>query len=219
MGRCAAKHGMQHAEVGILGGTFDPIHNGHLVLARSACDALGLDEVLFMPTNQPNFKQQQQVTPAPQRVAMVRLAIAGQPRFRLDCREVARGGVTYTLDTLEELAREYAGARLNFILGADSACSLVHWRGAERLVQLARFVVAARPGTSVQRVQQVHAASSLNFDLTFVEAPACDVSSTVIREVLCRGQQPPEGQLPPAVHDYICAQGLYTGPVGPKAGE
>ena len=210
---------MRHAELGILGGTFDPIHSGHLVLARSACDALGLDEVLFMPTNQPNFKQQQQVTPAPQRVAMVRLAIAGQPRFRLDCREVARGGVTYTLDTLEELAREYAGARLNFILGADSACSLVHWRGAERLAQLARFVVAARPGTSVRQVQQVHAASPLAFDLAFVEAPACDVSSTALRAALRAGQRPPEGQLPPAVYDYIRTHGLYTGPVGPKAGE
>ena len=210
---------MRHAELGILGGTFDPIHNGHLVLARSACDALGLDEVLFMPTNQPNFKQQQQVTPAAQRVEMVRLAIAGQPRFRLDCREVARGGVTYTLDTLEELASEHAGTRLNFILGADSACSLVHWRGAERIAQLARFVVAARPGTSVQHVQDVHAASPLAFDLVFVEAPACNVSSTAIRAAIRRGQQLPEGQLPPAVHDYIRAQGLYTGAVGPKAGE
>ncbi|MGI6032602.1 MAG: nicotinate-nucleotide adenylyltransferase [Coriobacteriales bacterium] len=194
--------------IAILGGTFDPIHNGHLALADAVARALELDRVVFMPTGNPSFKQGQKVTPAAERAQMTALAIAGDPRFSLDCREIARAGVTYTLDTLEELHAEHPGAHLYFILGADSAETLVHWKGAARLAELATFVVAARPGVDMDRVRQVHDASPLDFDLEFIEAPQWDVSSTELRLRISCGQ-PVSGLMPDAVIAYIEEHGLY----------
>ena len=113
-----------HERIGIMGGTFDPVHNGHLVIARSVADQLGLDRVLFIPAGNPNFKQDQKLASAADRVRMVELAIANEPDFELDLREVERPGVTYTADTLEELVRCHEDARLFFIMGTDSAITL-----------------------------------------------------------------------------------------------
>lgn len=207
---------MAQRRIGILGGTFDPIHNGHLCLGRSVAKALHLDRVLFMPTGNPHFKLGQQVTCAAQRVEMVRLAIAGEPLFVLDTREVERPGVTYTVDTLEELHAQHPRARLCFIIGADSAETLVHWKDAARVAQLATFVVTQRPGVDFEHVRQVHARSPLDFDLEFVDAPQLDISSTEIRAAFARGESP-EGLVPPAVIDYIRREGLYG--TAPCAGE
>lgn len=209
---------MLDEDVGILGGTFDPIHNGHLALARCAKDELGLSHVLFMPTGNPNFKQGQEIAPASERVRMVELAIEGQEGFSLDCREVEREGVTYTVDTLEELSLERPGARLYFILGADSACSLVHWKGAPRLAELACFVVAARPGVDVARVKKAHAESPVRFDLRFIDAPQLPVSSTELRGRIAVGEDV-SGELPAAVLDYIRSEGLYGCPVARQGGK
>ena len=122
--------------LGIMGGTFDPVHDAHLEIARAVADALGLARVLFIPTGNPHFKLDQHVTPALQRARMVELAIADDPRFGLDLREVERPGVTYTVDTLRELRCEYPDTELCFIVGADSAETLVHWRGAAEIARL-----------------------------------------------------------------------------------
>ena len=201
--------------IALLGGTFDPVHNGHLALARAVADQVGVEQVVFLPTGNPSFKLGQHVTPASERAQMVALAIAGDPRFALDCREVARPGVTYTVDTLVELHEENPGARLCFVLGADAAETLVHWRDARRLAELATYVVAARPGFDLSRVRQAHAASPLDFDLVFIEAPQWDVSSTELRMRISCGQ-PVEGLMPPAVIAYIEERGLYAD--GPQDG-
>ena len=172
---------MPEERIGIVGGTFDPIHNGHLSLGLSVSNALQLDRVLFMPTGNPHFKLDQRVTPAAQRTEMVRLAIEGIPKFELDCREVRRQGVTYTVDTLEELHVQYPDARLFFIIGADSAQTLVHWKAAQRLAQLATFVVTQRPGVDFDEVRRVHAQSPIEFDFEFMDVPQLDISSTDIR--------------------------------------
>lgn len=137
-----------HERIGIMGGTFDPVHNGHLVIARSVADQLGLDRVLFIPAGNPNFKQDQKLASAADRVRMVELAIAEpSPDFELDLREVERPGVTYTADTLEELARCHEDARLFFIMGTDSAITLPGWKRAEDIARLCTVVVAIAPGS------------------------------------------------------------------------
>lgn len=203
---------MPEERIGIVGGTFDPVHNGHLSLGRSVSNALKLDRVLFMPTGNPHFKLDQQVTPAAQRMEMVRLAIEGIPGFELDCREVRRQGVTYTVDTLEELRAQYPDARLFFIIGADSAETLVHWKAAQRMAQLATFVVTQRPGVDFDEVRRVHAQSPIEFDLEFVDVPQLDISSTDIRRAIACGESV-EGLMPHAVIEYIRSEGLYRSPV------
>lgn len=200
---------MQPDDIGILGGTFDPVHDGHIALAYSVLDALGIDELRFMPTGTPNFKQHRDVTPAAQRVAMLELAIADEPRFVLDAREVERGGVTYTADTLESLSAEFPGARLNFVIGADAACTLPTWRRAARLAELARFVVALRGTVTAEQVRAALERGEARFDVLFIDIAPVDVSSTGIREAIACGQRDIAG-LPPAVLSYIREQGLYA---------
>ena len=199
---------MAASRIGILGGTFDPVHNGHLSLARSVQSALCLDTVLFMPTGNPHFKLDQNVTPAAVRAQMVALAIQGEPNFQLDLREVRRPGITYTLDTLRELSDERPDAHLFFIIGADSALTLVHWKGAFELARLATFAVTKRPGVDFDEVRRVHANCPANFDLEFVDTPQLDISSTEIRAALACGREV-SGLLPEAVIDYIRREGLY----------
>lgn len=192
----------------ILGGTFDPIHNGHLALARDVVDRLGIARVLFIPTGHPNFKRGQHVTDAKTRAEMVALAIADEPCFALDRREVERPGITYTADTLEELHAELPNTRLFFVIGADSAETLVHWRRAATIARLATFVVVRRPGVDCAHVLQVHRESPLDFDLLFLDAPQVDISSTELRARLWRGDSV-EGLMPKPVIDYIEEHGLY----------
>ena len=195
--------------IGILGGTFDPPHLGHLRIASGVADELSLEEVRFMPTGRPNFKRDLPVTPAAHRVKMLELAIADDPRFTLDTREVERPGVTYSVDTLTELADELPDTQIDFIVGADSAKTLVHWKGAARLARLARFVVACRPGFDFDEVLAVHDASPLDFDLLFVEIDALDVSSTALRAALAAGEESAAEMLPAPVAGYIRREALY----------
>lgn len=198
------------ARVGILGGTFDPPHSGHLALARGVARALELDRVLFMPTGNPNFKQGQRVTPAAQRTDMVRLAIAGEPGFELDDREVRREGVTYTVDTLLEMRDEMPDAELYFIIGADSAATLVHWRRADELAPLATFVAVQRPGYDFGGIRDALDACPHPYRMVYLELDTPDVSSTAVREHVQRGED--IGLLvPDAVAEYIAEQGLYAG--------
>lgn len=194
--------------IGIMGGTFDPVHNGHLVIAKSVAEQLDLDRVLFIPAGNPNFKQRQKLAPAADRAHMVALAIEGEALFELDLCEVERLGVTYTADTLEELTRRYEGAQLFFIMGTDSAITLPDWRRAADVARLCTIVVAKRPGQSTQHVRDALAASPIDFDIVYLDVPQVDVSSTQLREQIAQGQDVSD-MIPPSVATFLVETGLY----------
>lgn len=206
MGRMAARA----ADIGIMGGTFDPVHRGHIACAGRVADVLGLPRVLFIPTGNPNFKQDAHVTPAPARVDMLRLALAeaGDARFFLDTREVERGGVTYSVDTLEELAVETGGRRPYFIMGADAAATLPHWKDAARIAGLCRVVAVARPGCDFAALRTALGACAMPFTIEYVEADMPDVSSTQVRARVAAGL-PVHGLVGASVAAYIEEHGLY----------
>lgn len=197
--------------IGIMGGTFDPVHDGHLAVARSVARQLDLERVLFIPTGNPNFKQGQRLAPAHDRMRMVELAIVDDPLFELDSCEVERGGVTYTADTLEELHRRYPQANLLFIMGTDSAITLPKWKRAGDVARLCTVVVAQRPGQSARRLHEVMNASPVAFDVIYLDVPQVDVSSTQVREALAHGADV-TGMLPPAVAEYVTSKHLYANP-------
>lgn len=194
--------------IGIMGGTFDPVHNGHLVIAKSVAEQLDLDRVLFIPAGNPNFKQRQKLAPAADRAHMVALAIEDETLFELDLCEVERFGVTYTADTLEELTRRYEGAQLFFIMGTDSAITLPDWRRAADVARLCTIVVAKRPGQSTQHVRDALAASPIDFDIVYLDVPQVDVSSTQLREQIAQGQDVSD-MIPPSVATFLVETGLY----------
>lgn len=139
---------------------------------------------------------------------MVQLAIAGNPLFKLDRCEVDRPGVTYTADTLELLTDASPDTRFYFIMGADSAATLVHWKQAEDVARLCTIVVAHRPGQSIEQVRKVHAACEVAFDTIYLDVSQVDVSSTEIRRRVARGESV-HGMLPDAVIAFIEQAGLY----------
>ncbi|GIW19482.1 MAG: nicotinate-nicotinamide nucleotide adenylyltransferase [Tepidiforma sp.] len=194
----------------ILGGTFDPPHIGHLVLGECARWQFGAAQVLFIPAGDPYRKsgtptpenaraggpaQPRAVTPGPARLEMVRLAMAGNPAFAADGREVARPGPSYTVETLEELHAE-GWRELVLVLGSDAAADLPNWRAPERIRQMARVVVAEKAG----------APAPAGFER--VEMPRLEVSSTLIRERVRMGR-PIRYLVPDAVAAFIEARGLY----------
>ena len=169
--------------VGLLGGSFDPVHAGHLALAQAALTTFSLDEVRFMPCSQQALKEHQP-TPAKDRCAMLRLALANAPHFTLDCREVLRGGKTYTFDTLTRLRAEEPQSRFWFIMGMDSVCSFPKWYQAEALLDCCEFIVFDRPG--VEPPETCFSPRLLEHRL---KGPMVDLSSTTIREAVAN-QQP-----------------------------
>ncbi len=195
--------------VALMGGTFDPIHKGHLAIADAVVNSLGVDQVVFMPTGNPHFKLDQQVTPAQLRLEMLELATEDDARYVLDDREIRREGVTYTVDTMEELHREHPDYRYVFVIGTDAARTLVHWRGAARLAELVAFAIAARPGTSVETVEKALKESGIEFSFEFFEAPLMDVSSTQVRERVALGESF-DDLVPARVVEYIKQHELYA---------
>lgn len=187
--------------IGVLGGTFDPIHHGHLAAASQVCAAMSLDRVLIVPTAVQPFKRGVDVATASDRVAMCIEAVRDDPRFVVSTVDIDRGGVTYTVDTLRDLGAQYAGAELYFIAGADSLARLSEWKDAEQLGQLAQFVGVTRAGHSfpqLDRVQKV------------VEVPSLAISSTDIRRRV-RAGAPIRYLVPTPVSDYIVTNELYLG--------
>jgi|GluameStandDraft_1065615.scaffolds.fasta_scaffold45127_2 nicotinate-nucleotide adenylyltransferase len=195
------------AHVGVMGGTFDPIHLGHLVCAEMARDACGLDEVLFVVAGNPHFKQGISLAPAKDRLAMVQRAIEGNDAFAVSDREVIRAGITYTVDTLEELHEEQPDAELSFILGADSLLTLSTWKDAARIAQLARIVCLARPGYRIDE-DLLTSLSDQGFLVEAVRAPLLDISSSDIRARVRSGKTI-RYLVPDGVAGHIRAQGLY----------
>lgn len=175
--------------LGIMGGTFDPIHYGHLVAAEQAFDDLGLDLVVFMPAGRPAFKQDRDVTSGEDRFAMTLLATADNPHFVASRFEVDRDGVTYTADTLRQLRSLYPdNVEFYFITGADAIAEIVTWRDAADIARLAHLVAATRPGYDLDRAWDTIAASGLDFDVTYLSVPALAISSSYLRERVGAGQ-------------------------------
>ncbi len=189
------------ARVGVFGGTFDPIHVGHLAAASEVCAALSLDLLLVTPADVQPFKDAGAVTPARHRLAMARLAVKDDPRMEVSDVDIVRGAPTYTVDTLRDIAAAFPGSELFFITGADALERLDEWREAKVLKTLATFVGVSRPGYSL---------SPSGGDVRFVEVPALQVSSTDVRRRVAVGQ-PIDYLVPAAVVDYIEETKLYVG--------
>ena len=198
--------------VGLLGGTFDPIHLGHLVIAEEARLRLGLDLVLFIPAGQPPHKREEGVSPAADRLEMVRAAIGDHPGFSCSEVELLRPGASYTVDTLAALQAQYPQASLFWLLGTDSVTELHTWHDPERLYRLATFVGLARPGWSRREVDRWLADQppDLRPRLEFVEIPLLDISSSALRAALAAGGSV-RYLAPDAVLAYAHAHGLYRG--------
>ena len=195
--------------LGIMGGTFDPIHNGHLVAAEQAFDDLGLDLVVFMPAGRPAFKLDKKVTSGEDRYAMTLLATPDNPHFTASRFEIDREGVTYTADTLRLLHGIYPdNVRFYFITGADAIADIVTWRDAADIARLARIVAATRPGYDLSHAQKVIEESGLPFDVTYLEIPALAISSTYLRMRAELGQSL-RYLTPDTVTGYIRKHGLY----------
>lgn len=175
--------------LGIMGGTFDPIHLGHLVCAEQAREQFDLAAVIFIPTGQPAWKLDRHVTGSEDRLEMVRLAVAGNPAFDVSRLETDRPGVTYTVDTLAWLRDYYPdNVKLYFITGTDAIIQLFQWRSADRLAKLASFIAASRPGYEPEAALAAHERSAVKFDLHLFEVPALAISSTDLRRRRAAGR-------------------------------
>jgi nicotinate-nucleotide adenylyltransferase len=133
-------------KIGLFGGSFDPVHLGHLLVAQAACEEAGLDRLFFIPAAQSPFKPDTSPAPAAERLRLLRLALAGKNRYEIDEQEIKRGGISYTIDTVRDYARRFPQAELFYLIGADHVPSLPQWREAGELARLVEFVVIPRPG-------------------------------------------------------------------------
>lgn len=195
--------------LGILGGTFDPIHIGHLHIAEIVYKALSLEKVIFIPAFVPPHKVGQDYAPAQQRYAMTELAVQPYKHFYVSDMELKRSGVSYTRDTLRELHKLYPQKKLYFIIGADSVVQLHTWNSIEEMLDLATFVVAGRPGYDGVMEQVVHNLGSEAADkIVLLHTPEYDISSTDIRTRIRQGESL-AGLLPESVELYIKKHGLY----------
>lgn len=191
-------------KIGVFGGTFDPIHWGHLILSEVVRDQEGLDEVVFVPTAAPPHKSNRQILDIRHRLEMVRRAIAGLKGFRLSLVEAEAGRVSYTIDTMDRLASEYpAGTQLRFILGADQLAEIKTWKDYPRLLKQYGVYVADRVGSRFLEQQEISPGQ-----MTLVEMPLIEVSATMIRRRVADGKSI-RFFVPADVEAYIFEQGLY----------
>lgn len=197
-------------KLGILGGTFDPIHYGHLVVAEECRARLGLDVVLFIPAGQPPHKRGRIVSPAEHRVEMVRLAIASNPGFELSRIEVDRVGPSYTVDTLARLREEYGpSTRLYFVVGMDALAEILTWHQPARLLSLCQVVAVTRPGFADFDLAALESAiPDARRRICVLAAPELRISSSDLRRRVARGL-PIKYQVPEPVEEYVYRHGLY----------
>lgn len=192
-----------------MGGTFDPVHHGHLVAASEVAGLFGLDEVVFVPTGQPWQKSEHAVSPAEDRYLMTVIATASNPRFSVSRVDIDRAGPTYTIDTLADLRRERPDAELFFITGADALGQILSWRDSAECFRLAHFIGVTRPGFVLGDAHLPEGAVSL------VEVPALAISSTDCRDRVVRGM-PVWYLVPDGVVQYIEKRGLYRDDPRPR---
>ncbi|PEG37504.1 nicotinic acid mononucleotide adenylyltransferase [Mycolicibacterium agri] len=194
--------------LGVMGGTFDPIHNGHLVAASEVAALFRLDEVVFVPTGQP-WQKDRHVTAAEDRYLMTVIATASNPRFSVSRVDIDRGGPTYTRDTLRDLRAQNPDTDLFFITGADALASILTWQDWEEMFGLARFVGVSRPGYDLDGKHIKNALEELPDDaLTLVEVPALSISSTDCRKRAEEGR-PIWYLVPDGVVQYVSKRRLY----------
>lgn len=191
--------------VGIFGGTFDPIHYAHLFVAEEARQRFELEQVVFIPCGTPPHKKSYAVSPAEHRFAMTLLATASNPHFRTSRLEIERGGVSYTVDTLEQWRQLYPHHELFLLIGADSLTYIASWKQPERICQLAHLVAASRPGFDLSRL---HLPESMCRRVYVMEMPLLDISATDIRNRVRRGVSI-RYLTPDPVVQYILKHQLY----------
>jgi nicotinate-nucleotide adenylyltransferase len=185
--------------IGLLGGSFDPVHHGHLIVGQVAAEKLKLDSLRFVPAREQPFKVGRHRTSPEHRAAMLSLAVNGTPEFSVERSELSRPAPSYTIDTLRHLQEREPGAEFVLLLGADAAADLPAWKEAERVMELARIVVFGRPGSSAPVLPWITGA---------VEVPAIDISATEIRRRVHEGQSV-RYWVPDGVAEYITAHRLY----------
>ncbi|MBA3495863.1 MAG: nicotinate (nicotinamide) nucleotide adenylyltransferase [Gemmatimonadales bacterium] len=188
--------------IGLLGGSFDPVHHGHLIVGQIAAETLGLDVILFLPARQQPFKLGRHAAAAVDRAAMLDLAVAAAPGFAVERAELERPAPSFSVDTLEALRAKHPGATFTLLLGADAAAELEAWHRAADLPGLARIVVFGRPGTPIPTSPLISAT---------VEVPAVQISATEIRQRVRTGR-PIRYWVPDAVAEYVTRHRLYLDP-------
>lgn len=194
---------------GVLGGTFDPIHYGHLAAAEEARVRLGLEKVIFVVASIPPHKQNEPVSPAADRMAMVELALASNPFFEVSRIDIDRPGPSYSVDTISLLQKQLGpNAEIYFIMGFDSLLELPKWKDPQRLIQLCRLVAVNRPHYHGDLKQLEKAIPGLSQRTEIINMPAVDISSSDLQERV-KKELPIKYQVPPPVEDYIYSQGLY----------
>jgi len=189
--------------IGVMGGTFDPVHHGHLVAASEVAQVFTLDEVVFVPTGQPWQKDDRHVSPSEDRYLMTVIATASNPRFSVSRIDIDRGGPTYTIDTLRDLRAERGDeAELFFITGADALAQIMSWQDVNELFKLAHFVGVTRPG------HRLTGDGLPEDNVSLVEVPALAISSTDCRQRVARGE-PIWYLVPDGIVQYIAKRRLY----------
>lgn len=199
-------------KIGIMGGTFNPIHTGHLLLAQYAMDACKLDKVLFIPTGNSYMKDSREILSGDVRLKMVNLAIAGVEEFEGSDVEILREGNTYTCETLPELKKLYPGASFYFLMGADSFLSIHRWKSPEIILANTALVVVTRDGVSYERLEEQKKFLEKEYggEVELVSFPTIDISSSEIRKRIREGKSV-RFQVPEEVRIFIEENGLYEG--------
>ena len=196
--------------LGVMGGTFDPIHHGHLVAASEAAHRFELDEVVFVPTGQPWQKAGRKISPAEDRYLMTVVATASNPQFNVSRVDIDRGGPTYTIDTLRDLREEYPNAELFFITGADALSSIMSWHDWDKMFDLAQFVGVTRPG---YELTEDMLPADIQERVHLLDIPAMAISSTDCRTRAAEGR-PVWYLVPDGVVQYIAKHELYVSRAG-----
>lgn len=204
---------MSSKRIGIFGGSFDPIHIGHLLIAEAASEQFSLDEVRFIPAAIAPHKQHRQPADAKHRIEMLRLAIGGNEKFVIDEREITRGGTSYTVETLRELKNELGAAELFFVMGADSLAEFGTWREPAEICKLAFMVVVARGGRSLPDLNDLKKflpnSDTQPLENHLLKLPQLEISSTEIRRLAATGKSI-RYQVPAAVAAYIHLNKVYA---------
>lgn len=197
-------------KIGVLGGTFDPIHNGHLGIAEAACRQLGLERVMFVPARSPWLKGDRAIAPPRHRVEMIKLAAADDPRYEVSRVDLEREGPSYTVDTLSDLRSELGpAADFYFILGMDALEGLAGWRQPGRIVEICHLVVARRPGVAMIDLKALEAIlPGIAEKVIVIDNELYNINSTEIRRLVADGRSI-VGMAPDAVVRYIRENGLY----------
>jgi nicotinate-nucleotide adenylyltransferase len=202
--------GVKMSKIGIMGGTFNPIHLAHLIMAEHAYEQFSLDKILFMPSKNPPHKPQTDIISDLYRSRMVQLAIEDNPHFEFSSLEIDREGTTYTFETLEDLSKKYPDNEYYFILGADSLFTIEHWRNPGRIFELSQVIAAGRDHLSDEEMIKQIAYISTKFyaNIHLLRTPNMDISSQMLREKIRLGQSI-RYYVPKEVEEYILEHKLY----------